>query len=745
MPTFTQDPIVSKTQTAQLQQALRRYWGYDSFRPLQQEAMECGLTAQDSIVILPTGGGKSLCFQAPAVCHSGMTLVVSPLISLMKDQVDTLRECGIAAAQLNSSLSSEEKRSIAAQINRRDLKLLYIAPERLAVESTIQYLKTANVSMIAIDEAHCISAWGHDFRPEYRMLGMLKKHFPGIGVHAYTATASVKVREDIAQQLRLHHPKMLIGNFDRPNLTFRVLASNERFKQVSDIVRNHATESGIVYCISRKEVERYASGLSGLGFRALPYHAGLSDQERKSNQEAFLQDRCDIIVATVAFGMGIDKPDVRYVIHAAAPKSLEHYQQESGRAGRDGLEAECTLIYSHGDFITWSKIIETGSPDAVKGQKKSLDSIKAFCLSSKCRHRELVNFFGQEYKAKNCGACDICLDEIELVDDPVRIGQMILSCVVRLRERFGVDYTAKVLVAAKEPRIEQGGHDKLSTYGLLREQSLTTVKGWIDQLVSQNFLARSDDEYPILRVTESGRLLLKGELTPRLPKAIEKEPKSKVAKRDSAPASWEGVDRGLFDHLKALRSRLASERQIPAFAIFADATLRGLSASRPSSLNTMADIHGVGQQKLADLGELFLTEIVSYCNQHELSIDCESTTRLAPASTATANPTTASKSSNPSLIVAYNYFKEGLSVDQVCAKMNRTSSTIYGYLNEYLKLHEIQNATPWVRDSEIKAIEQAIQHSGVTDRLRPLYDQLEGKISFDAIRLVLTCYVNRTK
>ena len=316
-----QESETATNETVRLQSSLARYWGYDSFRPLQREAMECALAGNDSIVILPTGGGKSLCFQAPAVCHPGLTLVVSPLISLMKDQVDTLRECGIAAAQLNSSLSNEEKRTIARQIERRELKLLYIAPERLATDRTIEFLKSSNVSMIAIDEAHCISAWGHDFRPEYRMLGMLKSHFPGIGIHAYTATASEKIREDIAQQLRLDSPKMLIGNFDRPNLTFRVLVSSNRFQQVAEIVRNHKGDSGIIYCISRKEVERYATGLSGLGLRALPYHAGLSDAERKSNQEAFLQDRCDIIVATVAFGMGIDKPDVRYVVHAAAPKS----------------------------------------------------------------------------------------------------------------------------------------------------------------------------------------------------------------------------------------------------------------------------------------------------------------------------------------------------------------------------------------------------------------------------------------
>jgi ATP-dependent DNA helicase RecQ len=737
MASLTQLPNEHVAST-RLRTVLQEYWGYDAFRPLQQEAMECGIAGRDSIVILPTGGGKSLCFQAPAVCLPGLTIVVSPLISLMKDQVDTLRECGIAAAQLNSSLSNDEKRGIVAQIERRELKLLYIAPERLAVERTIAFLQSADVSMIAIDEAHCISAWGHDFRPEYRMLGSLKDYFPGVGIHAYTATASGKVREDIAQQLRLESPAMLIGSFDRPNLTYRCIPANNRFQQVVERVQNHAGESGIVYCISRKEVEKYANGLSGLGVRALPYHAGLSDQERKANQEAFLQDRCDVIVATVAFGMGIDKPDVRFVLHAAAPKSLEHYQQESGRAGRDGLEAECTLFYSQGDFITWSRMIEGGTPESIAGQNRSLESIRDYCVNTSCRHRLLVNFFGQELEYDNCGACDVCLDEVDMVDDPTRIGQMILSCVIRLRERFGVDYTAKVLIGADEARIEHAGHHQLSTYGLLREESLATVKSWIDQLVAQGFLTRSTDEYPILRVTETGRLLLKGDAHPRLPKGAAIGSQSKKSPRNAPILSWEGVDRGFFEHLRGVRSRMASERKIPAFAIFADTTLRELAARRPASLATMADIHGIGQRKLSDLGDFFLTEIRTYCSMNELATD-------VPAIEPKVSKPLPSKNSalSPNSIAAFELFKQGQSIEQVCNQLRRSRSTVVGYLNEYLRHHKVVDASLWVEQSEIELIEKAIQETQSMDRLRPLFDHLEGKISYDSLRLVLTCFVNR--
>lgn len=728
-----------------LQTAMKQYWGYESFRPLQRESMECGLSHRDSLVILPTGGGKSLCFQVPAVCHDGLTVVVSPLISLMKDQVDTLRECGVEAAQLNSSMSTIEKREIDVAIRENRLKLLYVAPERLATDAMIAYLKRCKVSMIAIDEAHCISAWGHDFRPEYRMLGTLKEHFPGIGIHAYTATASEKVRDDIASQLRLDNPKVLVGNFDRPNLTYRVVPSKSRFEQVCNLVLSRPGESGVVYCISRKEVDRVSEGLQGLGVRVLPYHAGLDDVERKTNQEAFLQDRCDVIVATVAFGMGIDKPDVRYVIHAGAPKSLEHYQQESGRAGRDGLEADCTLLYSPGDIITWSKML-TGNgslPETQESQLRSLDTIRDYCTTPTCRHQLLVRYFGQELASDNCGACDVCLNEIDVMEDSLRISQMIVSCVVRLNQRYGVDYTAKVLTATSEPRINSLGHDKLSTHGLLSEYPIAAVKSWMDQIIAQGYLARTTEQYSTVTVTASGKRLLKGDASVRLSRPVE----STVSKRTKPNDSWEGIDRGVFEMLRNLRSRLSTERKVPAFVIFGDTTLREIARVRPSTLQAFSQLPGVGERKLLDLGQAFIDATVEYCKSQKIATDVNAVSvrnQGAQPVTATAS---GSKQANltPSSIATFAFWKSGMSIEAVCEKTSRARSTVCGYLGDYIQTHRITDPSPWVSASEIAEVESAIAATRITDRLRPLFDYTEGKISFDSIRFVLGCYNNRMR
>jgi ATP-dependent DNA helicase RecQ len=581
----------------ELRALLQKYWGYDDFRPLQAEAMQAVVAGRDSVVVLPTGGGKSLCFQAPALCQPGLAVVVSPLISLMKDQVDALCDCGVPAACVNSTLLPAEKRRVADEVRSGRVKLLYLSPERLMTDRTLEFLGSLAVSFFAIDEAHCISEWGHDFRPEYRMLRRLKETFPGAAVHAYTATATRRVRDDIVRELQLQNPEILIGSFDRPNLVYRVQARKQLLRQVREVIDRHPNDSGLIYCIRRTDVEALCADLQAAGYKALPYHAGLLDETRKANQDAFINDRAKIIVATVAFGMGIDKSDVRYVIHAAAPKSLENYLQESGRAGRDGLEAECCLFYSAGDFRTWRKMQEELPEAAFNAAVSLLTAIDGYCNGVVCRHRVLAAYFGQELPGDNCGACDVCLAELDLAEDPLVLGQKILSCVHRLGENFGGDYTAQVLAGAREQRILANAHDKLSTWGILTGDDKKSIRGWIEQLVAQGFLEKSGD-YNVLRITPDGRRLLKGELIPRLLRPAKRPRKTSQAARDS----WEGVDRDIFETLRRFRRDKASERGQAPFILFSDATLRDLARHRPTTLEDLRRIRGIGDKKLADYG-----------------------------------------------------------------------------------------------------------------------------------------------
>jgi len=502
--------------------ALKKYWGYDEFLPLQERAIESVLSGRDSIVVLPTGGGKSICFQAPAVSLPGMAIVVSPLISLMKDQIDSLTECGVPAARIDSSQSARERDGVIERVIRRELKLLYIAPERFAADGFINFLRRVDISLIAIDEAHCVSMWGHDFRPEYRRLGRLKEVLPGVSVHAYTATATEHVRRDMALQLHLVDPEVLIGSFDRPNLVYRVKRRSNTMQEVCSVLDRHRNESVIIYCIRRTDVDDLCAKLIRKGYRAVPYHAGMNADDRKAAQDAFISEEVEIIVATVAFGMGIDKSNVRAVIHTGMPKSLEHYQQESGRAGRDGLEAECSLFWSGGDYGIWKSILaNTESQQAAGIALTKLNAMYDYCTGLACRHRALVNYFGQDLKGTNCGACDVCLGEIGSMDGALEIAQKILSCVVRLHERFGADYTAAVLSGSRDKRILERKHDSLSTYGLLSELPKNTTRDWIEQLVGQGYLEKTG-EFNVLHVTEGGWHVLHGEEVPTLLKPADK-------------------------------------------------------------------------------------------------------------------------------------------------------------------------------------------------------------------------------
>jgi ATP-dependent DNA helicase RecQ len=601
-----------------LRKALEKYWGYKEFRPLQKEAMGHLCTGRDVVVVLPTGGGKSLCFQAPAVVAPGLAIVISPLISLMKDQVDALTECGVPAARIDSSLNPQERDGVMERIRKGQLKLLYISPERLVSEGFRAMRRALTLSFIAVDEAHCISMWGHDFRPEYRQLGSLRKIFPGVTIGAYTATATEQVRLDIAEQLQLKDPAVLIGSFDRPNLLYEVQPRTRIVKQVREVLDRHKGESGIIYCIRRRDVEEMCKTLVAHGYRAAPYHAGMADEDRKKSQDDFVSEKVDTIVATIAFGMGIDKSNVRYVIHAGMPKSLEHYQQESGRAGRDGLEAECCLFYSGGDYGVWKTLLGDMEPQAKEIALAKLARIYGYCTEGLCRRRTILTYFGQPPQQNDCGGCDICLGHVDAMDDALVIAQKILSCVLRLGQRFGGGYTALVLTGSQDQRIIENRHDSLTTYGLLGEHDNRTVHDWIEQLAGQGFLEKTG-EYNVLCVTPEGYRVLKGETTPRLLRPArkpEKERKSKVSTE-----SWEGVDKGLFEVLRSLRAVLARDRGVPAYLIFGDAALRDMARRRPTTLDRLLDVKGVGQTKCRQYGRVMVEQIRTYCVEHAVETD----------------------------------------------------------------------------------------------------------------------------
>ena len=717
---------------------LQRVWGYDQLRPIQEEAIGDVLAARDSLVVMPTGGGKSLCYQLPALIRSGLAVVVSPLISLMKDQVDSLRSNGVAAAVVNSTQSDDQKRDVARQIEQRQLRLLYLAPERLLSEKTLRFLESADVSFFAIDEAHCVSSWGHDFRPEYRGLRVLKERFPKASVHAFTATASEPVRRDIVDQLTLCEPQMHVGDFDRPNLTYRMMPSAGKLDQILSVIGRHSGASGIVYCISRREVEQTADSLVARGISALPYHAGLDDATRKEHQDAFIQERVDVIVATVAFGMGIDKPNVRFVIHAGMPKSVEHYQQESGRAGRDGLAAECVLIYSGGDVITWQRILEKGDPSHCEVAMQNVRAMADLCHGLRCRHAAILQYFGQEYDATCCNACDVCLKELDLVDDPVTLAQKILSCVVRVRERFGSSHTVKVLTGSRDRRIVELGHDRLSTYGLLADERTGDVRSWVDQLVSQSFLERAG-EYQTLKLTAAGRELLagRGDVSLTRPAA----PAKRRAGTNASSAEWDGVDRELFEELRTLRRKLAAERSVPAYVIFGDAVLRDLARVRPSDLPKLGQLRGVGDRKLEEFGEIFLAKLDQVCADRPLQRDVSK--EIVPdAGMRSKAQDRGGRQWAESMRRAAERFAEGESVEQVAKLTGRAESTVSGYLIEYLRHERVTDASPWVDSDAIAPIEQALS-ADTSGRLKPVHEALEGRFGYDWIRIVAVCQNNR--
>ena len=593
-------------------EVLAKWWGFDQLRPLQSEAIQSALDGRDSLVVMPTGGGKSLCYQLPPLVGESTDVVISPLVALMKDQVDALEAIGYPAAAIYSGVSQEERQQIRDRLAAGELRLLFTAPERLVNTGLLDLLAQVGVKRFSIDEAHCISQWGHDFRPEYRQLALLRDRFPAASLHAFTATATPRVREDIASQLRLRSPDVLVGTFDRPNLCYRVVPRTERIQQTLEILGRHAGEASIVYCISRKETERLAARLAAEGLLARPYHAGLDQKERHKTQEAFARETIDVVVATVAFGMGIDRSNVRLVLHTSLPKSLEAYQQETGRAGRDGLAAECVLLYSSADVFSWEALVRKSAEESdldvdeierlIAGQTEHLHAIRRYAQATRCRHAALSEYFGQAYGTEPCGACDVCLGETESLPDATVTAQKIISCVARVGERFGVRHVCEVLRGAKTEGIQRHGHDRLSTFGLLAALDQRTAENLTHQLLDQGLLGRSGGDRPVVILNERSWEVLRGTRT-----VVLSEPRSGKAKAAKADVDdWKGVDRDLFERLRKWRRQVAEGRGKPAWTIFDDKSLRAIAREKPTSPAALLRVKGIGEKRLADFGAAIL-------------------------------------------------------------------------------------------------------------------------------------------
>ncbi|GAM09012.1 ATP-dependent DNA helicase RecQ [Geobacter sp. OR-1] len=609
MPQTTNATTSERSVQGHPRHTLQTVFGYHDFRPFQEEIVTRVINGGDSFVLMPTGGGKSLCFQIPALHRPGVAIVVSPLISLMKDQVDSLKENGVAAAAYNSSMGEAEARQVLARLHAGELDLLYVAPERLMSESFLERLREIPIALFAIDEAHCVSQWGHDFRPEYVALGRLRGLFPGIPLIALTATADLQTRNDIMERLGLRDAQLYITGFDRPNIRYTVVEKRKPFQQLQEFLGTRPKEAGIVYALSRKRVEEVAAKLREIGVEAAAYHAGLADRERSRVQEAFLRDDIRVVVATVAFGMGIDKPNVRFVVHYDLPKNIESYYQETGRAGRDGLAAEALLLFGYGDIAISRSLIESGTnPEQVRIELHKLSAMIGFAEAGSCRREALLGYFGQRLE-EPCANCDLCLDPPDSFD-ATEEARKALSCVYRVGQRFGTGHVIEVLRGAKTERIRQLGHDRLSTYGIGSHLATETWGSIIRQLIHRGYLEQDLANFSVLKLTQAALPLLRGEeqlilAKPRVKIApVKKEPRRKAG----SPAVGE-YDEDLFQALRALRKRLADSQGVPPYVIFSDATLAAMAAERPADSDAMLRVSGVGIQKLGRYGAAFLEVI----------------------------------------------------------------------------------------------------------------------------------------
>ena len=703
---------------------LKQYFGYDEFLPLQEEIITSVLNGEDSLVLMPTGGGKSLCYQLPALSLDGLTLVVSPLIALMKDQVDALQANGIPAGAINRMMPYSEVRSVHEQARKGTLKILYVAPERLALPEFQDFLASLRVTLVAVDEAHCISVWGHDFRPDYRRLGDLRRKMPGVPFLALTATATERVRGDIIDQLRLSRPRQFIASFNRPNLSYGVVPKrSDSFDSLVALFDRHKDASAIIYCTSRKDTEDLAARLRDTGLDAQPYHAGLENEVRRQTQESFVHDRIPIVVATIAFGMGIDKPNIRLLVHYDLPKSLEGYYQETGRAGRDGLPGDCVLFYSFGDVSKLEFLIDkTEDESERRNARQKLAQVVEFCQLQSCRRKYILGYFGEEWDRKNCGGCDFCLVPKEEFDATI-IAQKILSAVIRTEQRFGINHVSAVLRGANTKAIRQRGHDKLSVYGIAEEFSDGELKEIAGLLVAEGLLFKNSGEYPTLSVTKAGRMFLKNREEIALARPNREEELASTASRAALD-----YDRALFSVLRGLRTRLAAERDVPPYVIFGDVTLQQMAYYVPQSRDTLARISGVGAMKLEQFGDTFLAAIVDYASAHDLK------ERITPARK--RNKPDRGKCLGTTYVQTRQLLQQGMSIKEIARERGLAESTIAGHLNRLVRAGEKLDLGPLLPHQErFDLIRAALVETG-GEYLSPAKEVLGDEYSYDEIRIV---------
>jgi ATP-dependent DNA helicase RecQ len=710
-------------------QALQKYFGYSAFRHEQEAIIQNILKGQDVMALMPTGGGKSLCYQLPAVLLDGLTIVISPLIALMKDQVDSLNVNGIPAAFLNSSLNPEDTRILVNRLRNNEIKLLYLAPERLfsaenKENKLIPFLKTLKVAQIAIDEAHCISSWGHDFRPEYLMLAGLKEEFPSVPVIALTATADKLTQKDILEKLNLKSPAIFVSSFNRANITYRVSPKKNSFKQLIDFLNERRDESGIIYCLSRKSTESLALDLKDEGFAAEAYHAGLNNEVKARNQEAFLRDDIKIIVATIAFGMGINKSNVRYVVHIDLPKNIEGYYQETGRAGRDGLPSDALLLYSPGDAMKLQGFAKVeGNEQQSRIMLNKLNDMVKYCQLLSCRRQYLMKYFDEEFPAK-CGSCDVCLTEYKRFDGTL-IAQKALSAVARLNERFGTNYVIDFLRGSKSEKIREE-HKQLKTYGIGNEISKADWQHYIRELAAMGYLQVAGDEYPVLKLTEQSAAVLKGGQKVEF---IEIERVEEVHHEESLP-----YETGLLTLLKNVRRDIATQENVPAYIIVSDATLQEMATYLPQSLDELRLISGFGDVKLARYGRELLVPVKEYCVEKGLGskIKQKSPKRERKAKTERSS---GPRTGRDTKAETFGLYRSGKTVAEIAKERGLATTTIETHLSHYVQSGELDIAE-LVPEEKIPVIADAVESYGA-EKLTPLKEVLGDDYSYGEIKAVI--------